>query len=215
LASLGASRPRDAAAWTKLLDGYEPEAADAWRLEGVLHDLGLHRRGASIAVLSLSTDKDALALGPQLAVFAASRGIPAELAVGSQQDDDATVAALRTAFTAARVRENLRLAASSEFQRQDEVLFVAVGVVDVLKPRVGQTLDADVTVLAVTAGAVTAAQLNRIFASAAAAGRAIGGVLVANPIPNDETTGRMPQIARPERAGMPTRMVGAATESRR
>jgi capsular polysaccharide biosynthesis protein len=214
LASLRASRPRDAAAWTKLLDGYEPEAGDAWRLEGVFRNLGLQRKGASIVVLSLSTDKDALALGPQLATFAASRGIPAELAVGPQQDD-ATVAALLAAFTAARPRENLRLTASSQFQRQDEVLFVAVGVVDVQKPRIGQTMRADATVLAVTAGAVTAGQLNRVFASAAAAGRAIDGLLVANPVPNDETTGRMPQIARPEQAGTPTRMVGAATESRR
>lgn len=215
LASLRARRPRDAAAWTKLLDGYEPEAADAWRLEGVLHDLGLRRRGASVAVLCLSTDKDALALGPQLAVFAASRGIPAELAADPQQPEDAAVAALRTALTTARARENLAFAAGGQPRRRDEALFVAVGVVDGQKPRVGLTTRADVTLLAVTAGAVTAAQLNRVFASAAADGRAIDGVLVANPLPNDETTGRMPQIARPERAGMPTRMVGAATESRR
>jgi capsular polysaccharide biosynthesis protein len=214
LASLRAGRPRDAAAWTKLLDGYEPEAADAWRLDGVIHDLGLQRKGASVAVLSFSADKAALALGPQLAVFAASRGIPAELAVGPQQDD-AAVAALRTAFAAARARENLRLAASGQSEPQDEVLSVAVGVVDGQKPRVGQTRRAGVTVLAVTAGAATAAQLNRVFASAAADGRAIDGVLVANPIPNDQTTGRMPRIARPEQAGMPTRTIGAATESRR
>jgi capsular polysaccharide biosynthesis protein len=214
LASLRASRPRGAAAWTKLLDGYEPEAADAWRLEGLLHHLGLRRKGASVAVLSLSADRDALAIGPQLAVFAASHGIPAELVVGPQ-GDDATVAALRTALPAVRARENLSLAASGQSQRQDEVLSVVVGVVDVQKPRVGQTMHADVTVLAVTAGAVTAAQLNRVFASAAAGGRAIDGILVANPLRNDETTGRMPQIARPDQAGMPTRMVGAATESRR
>lgn len=214
LASLHASRPRAAAGWAKFLDGYEPGAADAWLLEGVLRELGLQRRGASVAVLSLSADTDALALGPQLAAFAASRGIPTVLAVGPQQDA-AAVAALRSAFATARQRENLRLAASSQLESQDEVLSVVIGVVDGRTPRVGQTMRADVTVLAVTAGAVTAAQLNRVFASAAADGRAIDGVLVANPVPNDETTGRMPQIARPGQARMPTRMVGAATESRR
>jgi capsular polysaccharide biosynthesis protein len=214
LASLRASGPRTAAEWAKLLDGYEPEAADAWGLEAVLRGRALQRGGASVAVLSLSADSDALALGPQLAVFAASRAIPTALAVDPQQDAEA-VAALREAFTAARERENLQLVASGQLQSQPEVLSVIVGVVDGRTPRVGQTMRADITLLAVTAGAATAGQLTRVFASAAAAGRAIDGVLVANPIPNDETSGRMPQIARPEQARMPTRMVGAATESRR
>ena len=42
--------------------------------------------GSSVAVLSLSSDPGAFALGPQLAVFAASLGIPTALVIGPQQD---------------------------------------------------------------------------------------------------------------------------------
>lgn len=223
LASVRASGPRTNSEWAKLLDGYAPVAADAWRLERALRELGPLRNrdaagGTSVTVLSLSGDRDALALGPQLALFAASRGIATELVIGPQQGNEA-VAALRKAATARRGRENLRVVASdradADQMQSQEILSVIVGVVDGRTPRVGQTMRAEVTLLAVTAGVATAEQLTRVYASAAADGRAIGGVLVANPIPNDETAGRMPQITRPEQARMPTRMTGAATESRR
>jgi hypothetical protein len=140
------------------------------------------------------------------------------LVIGPQQGTEA-VAALQKAAAAGRDRENLRVVVSDQADadqlQSQEVLSVIVGVVDGRTPRVGQTMRAEVTLLAVTAGVATAEQLTRVYASAAADGRAIGGVLVANPIPNDETTGRMPQITRPEQARMPTRMIGAATESRR
>ena len=55
--------------------------------------------GSSLAVLSLSSDPKALALGPQLAVFAASLGIPTALVIGPQQDANAT-ATLRAACAA-------------------------------------------------------------------------------------------------------------------
>ena len=53
------------------------------------------------------------------------------------------------------------------------------------------------TVLGVSAGAATAEQLARVAASAAADGRDIAGILVADPDPADHTTGRLPQLARP------------------
>ena len=70
------------------------------------HDLPADVRRAarsSLAVLSLSSDRKALALGPQLAVFAASLGIPTALVVGPQQDANAT-ATLRAACAAPRRR---------------------------------------------------------------------------------------------------------------
>ena len=50
--------------------------------------------------------------------------------------------------------------------------------------------------LGVASGAVTAQQLARVAASAAADGRDIVGILVADPDPADQTTGRLPQLAR-------------------
>ena len=70
--------------WAKLLQGYEPGNRDAWRLRKALHELGVPSLdpaglpasgGFSLAVLSLAGDRRALALGPQLALFAASLGI--------------------------------------------------------------------------------------------------------------------------------------------
>jgi capsular polysaccharide biosynthesis protein len=109
LASLHVRHPSKAADWTKLLDHYEPEAADAWRCRKVLSQLGAvgpdpanvtADRDLTLAVLSLSCDRRALALGPQLAVFAASLGIPTALVVDPQQDANIT-AALRAACAAA------------------------------------------------------------------------------------------------------------------
>ena len=100
LASIPAGHPSDAAGWTRLLDDYKPAAVHAWRLRAALQQLGLvghslsqplnNGDGAfSVAVLSLSSDPGALALGPQLAVFAASLGIPTMLVIGPQQDASA------------------------------------------------------------------------------------------------------------------------------
>ena len=56
---------------------------------------------------------------------------------------------------------------------------------------------ASTTVLGVSAGAATAAQLVGVAVSAAADGRQIDGILVADPDPADHTTGRVPQLTRP------------------
>ena len=98
LASVRVRHPAKAQGWTKLLEGYEPEAADAWQLRKVLGQLGAGG-GSSLAVLSLSHDRGALALGPQLAVLAASLGIPTALVVGPQPDA-ITAAALHAACAA-------------------------------------------------------------------------------------------------------------------
>ena len=107
LASIRGVHPSGAAGWTKLLADYEPGAVDAWRLRKALQFLGLadvnlndsRPGGSSLEVISFGFDSGALALGPQLAVFAASRGIPTALVVGPQQDVKAA-ATLRAACAA-------------------------------------------------------------------------------------------------------------------
>jgi hypothetical protein len=71
------------------------------------------------------------------------------------------------------------------------------------------------TVLGVTAGTVTAEQLARVAASAAADGRDIAGILVADPDSADHTTGRLPWLARSARRTTPRRITGTGTETRR
>ena len=173
--------------------------------------------GSSLAVLSLAGDRSALALGPQLAVFAAALGIPAALVVGPQQDAN-TTAALRAACAAAATRGpgNLRVTVSDHgdaSQLLGGVLNVVVAVVDGRAPRVASTMRTTTTVLGVTSGAVTAQQLARVAASAAGDGREIAG--------NTRGGSRSRPTRRPafcrnwherEQHRMPTRITGAVTE---
>jgi capsular polysaccharide biosynthesis protein len=223
LASLATHRPADAAGWARLLEHYEPIPADAWRLHSALDFLGLAdttsadggASRSSLTVLSFSSDRRALALGPQLAVFTASAGIPTALVIGAQQDT--STAALRAAGAATPPsalpgRLQVAIADRDHPDWPDAALTVVVAVMDGRNPQVAGTMRANATVLGVSAGAVTAGQLAQFAASAASAGRHIAGILVADPDPTDPTTGRRPQLARPDQ--MPTRINGTPLVTR-
>src|SRR5262249_31993454 len=100
LASAAVGHPTSPGGWTRLLEEYHPDPVEAWGLRKALYQLRLADAqgglGATLAVLSLRSDPGALAIGPQLAVFAASIGIPTTLLIGPQQDITAT-ATLRAA----------------------------------------------------------------------------------------------------------------------
>jgi capsular polysaccharide biosynthesis protein len=222
LAALPVRHPSDAAGWTKLLEGYEPQEVHAWTLRKALHHLGLTdfkgagRAGTSLAVISLATDRGALALGPQLAVYAASLGIPTSLVIGPQQDPNAA-ATLRaacgaTSATPSEHRSNTRIsfgAYSDANELPAAALTVAVAVVDGIAPKVDHVMRTTATVLAVSAGAATAEQLARIAVSASTDGRDIAGILVADPDPTDLTTGRLGEPARPSHRRRPSRVPGS------
>lgn len=71
------------------------------------------------------------------------------------------------------------------------------------------------TVLGVSAGAATAEQLARAATAAAGDAREVVGILVADPDPDDHTTGRIPTLAPPARRPLPTRVTDMPTEIRR
>ena len=178
LASVPVGHPSDAAGWTKLLEDYKPGVVHAWRLRKALQQLGLldnvHNNGAvigngsdgdgsSLSVLSLSSDPGALALGPQLAVFAASLGIPTALVVSGQHDTSAA-AALRTACAAsapAKRSSHLQVGVSDSADEAKPLaaLVVVVAVVDSRAPQTPATMRTATTVLGVSAGMATAEQL--------------------------------------------------------
>jgi hypothetical protein len=184
-----------------------------------MYDDGSH---VSLTVLSLASDPGALALGPQLAVFAASQRIPTSLVIGPQQDAAAT-ATLRTACAAppseASLRDGLlRVTAYDEggvAMQPDTALVIVVAVVDSRAPKMPDTMPTNATVIGVSAGAATAEQLAQAAVAAGVAGREIAGILVADPEPTDETTGRIPHLARPARRRMPSRLRGIVTEIKR
>lgn len=224
VAAIGVEHVSDAAGWRKLLEEYEPSAVDAWRMRKALQYLGLadlsmsgrKPAGLVLTVISCSFDRRALALGPQLAVFAASRGIPTALVVGPQQDVSA--AATLRAACAAPPREpssRLRVVVRDHADTAHEpgvALTVVVVVVDAQAPHVTDLIRTTATVLGVSAGAATGEQLARVAASAAVGGHDIAGIFVADPDPDDTTTGRLPRVKRPAQHRRPTRMTGTTRE---
>ena len=107
LASFPVGHPSDPGQWTRLLKNYKPGALHALQLRKTLQQLEMAAgvnfgRGNgrwSFTVLSLSSDPGALALGPQLAAFGASQGIPTALVIALQPGATVT-AALQTACAA-------------------------------------------------------------------------------------------------------------------
>jgi hypothetical protein len=229
MASLPAARPSSAVGWSRLIEEYKPTPVHAWRLRVAMQQLrrtggefvgpSLDSRGTSILVLSLSSDPGALALGPQLAAFAVSLGISTLLVVGPQQDANVT-AALRTACAASPWKGpgNLQLAVHEEGDYADlprAALTIVVATVDGRNPHMPETMQTTTTVLAVSAGVASADELARVAVSAAIEERDITGILVANPDPDDNTTGQIPQLVKPARHRRPTRVSRLTTEIRR
>jgi capsular polysaccharide biosynthesis protein len=231
LASIAVHHPSDAERWARLLEDYEPSVVHAWQLRTALRYLGQtdglspngsNGDGFSLTVISLSSDRGALALGPQLAVYAAYLGIPTALVIGPRQEGEPNAtAALRAACAAPpsqRRSGQLRVAVAErgdlDWRQLRAKLTVVVSAVDGRAPRIDGLIPTTGTVLGVSAGAVTAVQLAGVAVGAAADGRQIDGILVADPDSADQTTGRVPQLARPKRR-RPTRLTGMTTETRR
>ncbi len=221
LASLPVAHPSDAAGWTGLLGDYQPGVRHALQLQKVLHhlataavdtDYGDNGGRPSVTIVSISSDPGALALGPQLAAFAASQGIPTVLFVGPQQDPDATATLQIACAEAARSSKSGLLEVIGSEAHIDEppdiALTVVVVAVDGQSPWIPDTMRTTTTLLGVSSGAATAEQLARVAVNANAEGREITGILVADPEPGDHTTGRIPQLPRPAHRRLPTRQKG-------
>ena len=223
LASVPVAHPSSAAGWTKLLQGYDPGAVHGWSLRKALHHLNLidlrGGSGASLAVLSFSSDPGAVALGPQLAVFAASLGIATVLVIDLQQDTNATATLCAAGTMTPLVSSGsgqLRIRVGDEKDEDVDsprgaALTIVVAVVDDRAPQVAQVIPTTATVLGISAGAATAEQLARIAVSAVGDGRDIAGIIVADPESTDHTTGRLPQPSRPTQRRLPTRRTGTGT----
>lgn len=216
LASVSSYRAKDMSDWENLLERYTPSAVDAWSLRKTLHRLGLDVKGgppASLAVLTFADDEKALPLGPQLAAFATSIGIPTTLVVDTHHesatsllDDDEPDEA-----TSLEVSQRRLLGAGAQFGDAPPkvALDVQLIVVDRHAPQVAGALHTTTTVIGLSAGAVTAEELARLAVAAAADDRTIDGLIVADPDPTDRTIGRVSQ-ARRNGSRLPTLLSGVA-----
>jgi len=233
LASVPVVHPSGTAGWVRLLEAYEPGVVNAWSLRKALRHVGVadgrpgSGAGVCLAVVSSSADRWALAVGPQLAVYAASLGVPTTLVIGPQQDPDATAAlsaACTTVAAGSRQPGSLRFAVGDYPEPgwlSGAGLTVVVAVVDSRHPRLAAATPVTATVLAVSAGSATAEQLARVALSVTSAGADISGILVADPDPADRTTGRLLQLGQPARQRQPAhhrqpaRLTGSTPEDRR
>jgi capsular polysaccharide biosynthesis protein len=226
LASLPVWRPMDAANWADLIGTYKPDVTHAWKVRNALHYLGLSGvistrapgpDGFSVTVLSLASDRRALALGPQLAASAAAQGVATTLVVGPQPHADNNTAALRSAVAGHPPRRpGLQVAVADDgvlCPSPGATLTVVVSVVNPISAPVA-TPRTSATLLAVAAGSVTAEQLAIVASRAAAHGNPIDGVIVADPESADGTTGRLPQVSRSAHAVTPNRLSSVSTESK-
>ena len=225
VASIATRRPRNTSDWLALLEDYEPSADESWSLTRVLRG-ALAADGTPpvhLTVVTLPSDTDAVALGPQIAAFAAASGVETLLvivgrdpAIASlrQACDDANGSPERTPWrgrrrrpVGRRVRANLSIVAAmpSEFEDLSAPrLIVTAAVADV--PTLDDDGHASIGLIGVTAGVATP---ERIAAAAAASvGRQpLTGVIIANPDPHDGTAGLVHDHARTN--PLPNRVGGA------
>jgi capsular polysaccharide biosynthesis protein len=189
LASVSSYPAEDPSDWAALLERYSPTAVDAWSLRKTLHNLGVDvKSGAalSLSVISFADDLKARPLGPQLAAFAESIGVATSVVVDSHSDPAGKVA-----------------------------LSIHLVVVDRDAPQLADTARTTRTIVALSAGAVTAEELARLAVAAAADDREIDGLVVTDPDPSDRTIGRVSQSMRRSSSRLPTLLTGSAKRTTR
>jgi capsular polysaccharide biosynthesis protein len=226
ISSLRARVPRSVAGWVTLLEDYSPGTVDAWALRQALRQLvfddparGQRRteQGAaklahpsSVTVLSLADDLRGLAVGVQLASYAASVGIRTRLVADHGHESAAALwAACKVLRDRDEVRRNLTVDDGREGTSGGEMT-VVLAVLDRHEPELLPAAATSVTVLALASGAATAEELARAAVTADDAGSRIDGVVVADPDNLDRTTGRLLQHERAQQVPLPTRVPGVA-----
>jgi capsular polysaccharide biosynthesis protein len=225
VASVRSVPGRNVAGWTSVLERYAPSDSDAWALRQVLHHVVLHERSfdlepesplgsehiqpsSSILLVSIAGDPGAIAVGPQLASYAASLGVPTRLVVGQPHE---SAAALWAACSHARVRGEVRpnLTVASSWDPGGGDLTIVLAVVDRTMPVLHHDLPrTTATVMSVASGTTTADELARVAVAADEDGRKFDGIVVADRDDLDPTTGRLLRSERWREVPLPTLLTG-------
>ena len=217
LAAARSKPQRSVAGWSTLLETYEPTPVESWAFRRVLRRLaptdsngesrtaGRVHHPRSLTVISLSGDERGLAIGPQIAAFAASLGIATRLITAMGQE---RAAALWAACAADRPapRPNLYVGDPPDGEAID--LSITLVVVDRREPKLGDAPASAATILAVAAGTATEQELARVAVAVDDIDRRIDGIVVADPDQTDHTPGRHTMDERTRRPTLPTRLTG-------
>ena len=230
VASLSSRPARNVAGWRTLLGRYVPGPVDAWSLRQVLRQVlpagtlarvhgpgteGPGGPGADVVVVTLSDDPAALALGPQLATYAASVGLRTRLV---PHHGHGSAAGLWAACARVHPEHELRGHLWVNRPLHDgttEDLRVLMVVLDRARPERLELPGGCIGVVAVGAGAATAADLARVAVAVDEAGVDVQGVVVLDPDRLDRTTGRRLQPDRLREPQLPVRLTGTLPAERR
>ncbi|MFF1823018.1 Wzz/FepE/Etk N-terminal domain-containing protein [Kribbella sp. NPDC058245] len=189
LASVSSYPARDPSDWAELLENYHPTAVDAWSLRKTLHHLELDQKGGqatSLTVISFADDTKARSLGPQLAAFASTFGVASSLVID-------------------QIRSDIHGSAT---------LDIHLNLVDREDPQLAGDQRTTRTIIALSAGTVTAEELARLAVATTADDRTIDGIVVTDPDPLDRTIGRVAQSQRRSGSRFPTLLTGTARRTR-
>ena len=228
VASVSSRPARNVSAWRTLLGRYAPGPVDAWSLRQVLREvlpagtLTRAHAGASeepavdVVVVTLSDDNAALAMGPQLATYAASVGLRTRLVPHHGHDSSAALwAACARLHPEHELRGHLWVNRPLHEGGEPDDLRVLMVVLDRTSPERPELPSGCVGVVAVSAGTATAADLARLAVSVDEAGVGVQGVVVLDPDRLDRTTGRRLQTERLREPQLPVRLTGTVPTDRR
>ena len=219
------SRPQSSVAgWSTLLESYEATPMESWAFRQLLRGLApANRKGEaraagrvdhpqSLAVVSLSGGGRGLAIGPQLAAFASSVGIPTRLVTATGHESAATLwAACAPEREITGRPAGLYLGDAPSEQSIDLTIILVVA--DRGQPYLGDTPASAATILSIASATATEQELARVAVAVDDADRRIDGVVVANPDQTDRTSGRHTMDERSRRPALPTRLTGFASST--
>jgi capsular polysaccharide biosynthesis protein len=216
------SRPqRSVAGWSTLLETYEATPVEAWAFRRILRaSVPADRRGElrvagkfdhpkSLTVVSLSGDGRGLAIGVQLAAFAASLGIKTRLLTGVGDEGAAALWAACAASHDAPLRPGLYV--GDEPNKEAIDLAITLVVADRRHPNLREAPASAATILSVAAASATEQELARLAVAVDDTGRRIDGIVVADPDQTDRTSGRHTMDERSRQPTLPTRLTGVAS----
>jgi capsular polysaccharide biosynthesis protein len=196
IASMWAKRCKTISDWRQLLDhSRSPSPVEAWNARRALHRL-IGAAGdvpvVEVRLLAFSGDDVAVAAAPKIAGSAAALGMSSRLQVGSQP----ALAGLRAACVvqqgpAPGTGIMLKPDSATSTELSGLAVHVMLEAIDAASPQVGSSFAT--TLLIVSSGFATSADLARAALAASDAGNPLTGVVVTNPDPDDSTTGLLPE----------------------
>lgn len=213
VASMWAERCRKVSDWRQFLEpAKDPSPVETWNARRLFHRLIIMdgAPGVEVRLLAFSGDDAAAAAGVKIAAAAAMLGMRSRLEIVNHP----AFASLRAACVVTQgpvsggaiVDFAVAGTASGEFAGLSAS--VRLEAVDPGKPEVG--LLPGTSLLLVSSGFATSAELARVALAASDTGNPVAGVVVTNPDADDYTSGLLPETSKPLQV-IPHRLNGHAT----